>query len=66
MKELQIAARRRSRCAAGQALSEYLVCTTFVALALAVPLGDEGPAGAQLLRACADLLRGFAWLVAIA
>lgn len=56
--------RRRAR-PGGQAMSEYLICTAFAALALAVPLGEEGPAGAQLLRACADLLRGFAWLVAI-
>lgn len=66
MNELNIPVRHRTRRGSGQALSEYLVCTAFVALALAIPLGEEGSAGAQLLRACADLLRGFAWLVAIA
>jgi hypothetical protein len=57
-----------SRAAAtqqGQAMSEYLVGTALVGLALIVPFGSAGPVGRQLAEAFLVFLRELAWLVAI-
>ena len=49
----------------GQALTEYLICTAIMALALLVPVGDSAPVVTQLARAIRDFYRGFSFLLSI-
>jgi Flp pilus assembly pilin Flp len=48
----------------GQAMVEYILIVSLVALALFAPLGSNRPVGEVLALAIANFFRGFSFLVA--
>lgn len=51
--------------ARGHALTENLLCTAVMAVALLLPTGEAGSVMTQLARAIRDFYRGFSFLLSI-